>query len=237
MTKLSIISPVYRNEQVETFIKDVQEKVRSKFPDSEFIIAGDVACDGNMDRTCEILKSLQDKYDLTLDICSERRGYVKAVKSVYSKANGDIIFFLDSDGEHDPSDFWELYARFNDGYDVVVGHKTNRRPLYRLFISRINNFLIGILFNIWFKDANCGFRIMKNSMRDFVLQSTVLKSSFNVEMLVRAKNMNKSMAEVPVRHVNVPSVVFNPAKMPIVILESLKELYTLYKYQKDSEAN
>lgn len=223
MTKLSIITPVYQNEKVELFIKDVQEKVRSKFPDSEFIIAED----GSKDNTRKILKSIQSKYNLTLDLCDERRGYVNAVKSLYDRACGDIIFFLDSDGEHDVSDFWNLYIRLNEGYDIAIGYKTNRRPLYRLFISRINNFLVGVLFGIWFKDANCGFRVMRKPVKDFVLQSNVLKSAFNVEMLVRAKHAGKSMSEVPIRHINVPSVVFSPAKMPIVILKSLKELYVL----------
>lgn len=225
MTKLSIITPVYQNEKIELFIKDVQEKVRSKFPGSEFIIAED----GSRDNTRKILASIQSKYDITLDLCDERRGYVNAVKSLYSKSCGDIIFFLDSDGEHDPSDFWNLYDKLNEGYDIVVGYKTKRRPLYRLFISRVNNFIIGLLFNIWFKDANCGFRVMRKPIKYFVIQSNILKSAFSVEMLVRSKYAGKSMVEVPVRHINVPSVVFSPMKMPMVMIRSLKELYILHR--------
>ncbi len=73
MTKLSIITPVYQNEKVELY---VQEKVRSKFPDSELVIAED----GSKDNTRKILKSIQSKYNITLDLCDD--------------ACGDIIFFL-----------------------------------------------------------------------------------------------------------------------------------------------
>lgn len=222
--KLSIVTPVYQNEQIEVIIRDVHEKVRAKFQDSEFIIAED----GSTDKTREILKSLQQKYNLTFNFCNERRGYIKAVKELYEQANGDVIFFLDSDGEHDPGDFWKLYRRLQKGYDLVIGYKTKRRPLYRLFLSKVNNFLIGMMFGVWFRDANCGFRIMKRSFaREFIPPSGVLVAAFNAEMLVRAKHAGKAVAEVPVRHAAKASVVFRPAKMPWVALKAFKELYNL----------
>jgi glycosyltransferase involved in cell wall biosynthesis len=238
---LSIIMPVYENEGIERYIKEIHEKIVLPFEKrglgkTELIIAED----GSKDRTREILLSIRKKYNLILNLCDQRRGYIKAVREIYIQAAGKYIFFTDADGEHYPEDFWRLWDAFSTArYDIVLGYKLKRKPYYRLIISKINNFLLGILFGVWLRDANCGFRILKQDVARKIIPLTGnLKAAYNAETLVIARKRGYKYAEVPIRHTAQRSVVFSLAKMPITLFYAFLELFRLrftkaYDYRAD----
>lgn len=222
--------PVYENEKAEDYIREIQEKIIKKFKelqigDVEFIIAED----GSKDNTRNILWNIKEKYDLTLNLCDQRRGYVKAAKDLYAQARGEYVFFADSDRESQADDFWKLWDKMQSGnLDIVVGYKKNRRPYHRLIVSRINNFLIGILFNVWLRDANCGFRIIKNdAARKIIPLTGNLSAAFNAECFIIAKKFKYLYGEVSIKHFPRDSVVFPVKKMPLTLIKAFFELFKL----------
>lgn len=219
--------PVYKNEAIGNIVKDIYDKIIVKFKEKdnsevEFLIAQD----GIGDKTRENLLSIKNQYSLTLNTSDKRRGYIGAVKEIFSQAKGEYIFFTDADGEHDPSDFWKLWENFNKKkLDIIVGYKQNRRPYYRLIISKINNLLMGIIFGLWLKDANCGFRILKSTVASKIIPLTGnLVAAYNAETMIWAKKMGYNIGEVGVRHMSQPSVVFSGSTMHITIVKALIEL-------------
>ena len=44
-----------------------------------------------------------------------------AVKSGARAAHGEILVFMDGDGQHDPNDIPRLLEKLEEGYDMVVG--------------------------------------------------------------------------------------------------------------------
>jgi glycosyltransferase involved in cell wall biosynthesis len=44
-----------------------------------------------------------------------------AIKSGARAAKGEILVFMDADGQHSPEDIAPLLARLDDGFDMVVG--------------------------------------------------------------------------------------------------------------------
>src|SRR3546814_16550138 len=44
-----------------------------------------------------------------------------AIKRGARAASGDVLVFMDADGQHDPVDIERLKAKLNEGYDMVVG--------------------------------------------------------------------------------------------------------------------
>ena len=223
---VSIVMPAYQNERkIEKIVRDFHTQIIKKLPGSEFIITED----GSTDKTRDILKKIKKQLKLRLILGKERKGYTKAVKEAFSFANKDLIFLSDSDGEHNPKDFWKLYDTMQKtDADIVIGFKQKRRPLYRLFISRVNNAIIGVLFKVWLHDANCGFRLAKREAAKGIMPNTgTLNSAFNAEFMIRAKYKGYAYAEVPVSHKPVPSKVFSPWKLPITILKELKRLLKL----------
>ncbi|MFH1423762.1 MAG: glycosyltransferase [Candidatus Nealsonbacteria bacterium] len=228
--KLSIITLVYQNEKIEDYIREIQEKIIKRFRDLrvggvEFIVAED----GSKDDTRAILQSIKEKYGLILNLGSQRRGYIGAAKEVYMQAKGEYIFFADSDRESDPGDFWKLWDKLQrENLDIVVGYRKSRRPYYRFFITKINGFLTGILFNVWLGDANAGFRIIKgNVARKIIPLTGNLLAAFNAEFFVIAKQLKYSYGEVPIKHFFQKSVVFPVKKMPLTLIRAFFELFRL----------
>jgi len=223
--KLSVLMPTYKNPAIGDMIKAVHEAVISKFEPGtvEFIVTED----GSGDSTPDVLKELALKYPLTLNLCSRNRGYLAVSKELYLQAKGEYLFFMDSDGEHDPNDFWRLWERMHENNcDIVVGYKINRRPYSRLLISKANNFLLGILFGIWLDDANCGFRLIKREAAQKIMPKTGnLPISSNAESFIWAKRMGLTYAQVGVRYIMQASVTFPPGlRMVPIILNAFKDL-------------
>lgn len=49
------------------------------------------------------------------------KGNGAAIKTGARNATGDIIIFMDADGQHDANDIFKLIERMDQGYDLVVG--------------------------------------------------------------------------------------------------------------------
>jgi glycosyltransferase involved in cell wall biosynthesis len=72
-----------------------------------------------------------------------------AVKTGARHAKGAVLVFMDADGQHDPSDIPRLLAKLDEGYDMVVGARTNGshagllRKLANGFFNRLASLMTG----------------------------------------------------------------------------------------------
>jgi len=92
-------------------------------------------------------------------ICQENSGYIKALKTGFKAARGDIFVTIDADGEHDPADIPRLIQPLlEDRADVVLG-KRNRiaRPS-----ERIISLLTGLRIPV--HDTGTGLRALKRQL-------------------------------------------------------------------------
>ncbi len=195
---ISIVIPVFNEaEIIETVIREYHELIAQRFETYEFIVAED----GSTDGTKAILASLGKELSIKVVMGEERKGYLRGLRDALALANHPLVFFSDSDGQHDPMDFWKLYKQAN-GYDIVTGYKGKRfDPAYRLMMSRTYNLLAKFLFGTSFRDASCGFKLVRKDVLDSVLLDIhLLKYSFSTELLLRANHNGFSIHEVCVEH-------------------------------------
>jgi glycosyltransferase involved in cell wall biosynthesis len=199
---VSIVMLVYNEaEVIEHVVRGFHEEVIRRVPGSEFIVAED----GSRDGTTEILERLRDELGIRLIHRDERRGYTRALKDALALTRHDLVFFSDSDGQHDPGDFWRL-AKQIPYCDMVIGFKQPRHdPAYRLVMSRVFNRLIGALFKFRFHDVNCGFRLMRRRLVEDLLQDEwQMKACTFTEFTIRAFYKGYAIREAPVRHLPRP---------------------------------
>jgi glycosyltransferase involved in cell wall biosynthesis len=198
--KLSVVLPVYNEaDEIEKVVTGYYTKVIQKYEYSELIVAED----GSTDGTREILEKLNKKIKFRFVSGTKRKGYMKAVRDALILARGNIVFFSDTDGTHDPNDFWKLHKKMQETRaDIIAGIKENRKdPFYRLFLSSIYNFIIGLFFGLWISDSNAGFKLMKKEVVDSIVPSVNhLKYGFSSELLIRAKSAGKKIEPVKVNH-------------------------------------
>jgi len=150
----------------------------------------------------------------------------------------DIIFFSDSDGQHDPNDFWKMYDLIGD-YDMVIGWKKTRHDgLARLYLSKAFNAIISFGFSVPLHDSNCGFRLMKKEVVDFLLsENWHLRHCIGAELAIRAHRRGFRVTEVEVSHETRrfgTSRSLPVKKLPLIIVHILSGLFKLKRDNKKS---
>jgi glycosyltransferase involved in cell wall biosynthesis len=157
---LSIILPA-KNEAKSLAILLPQLKLIA--PDAEILVIND----GSTDDTAKIALDAGAKV-FSHPYC---QGNGAAIKTGARNAKGDVIIFMDADGQHDPEDIPTMLAKLIEGYDMVVGarhpstHASTLRRCAKTFYNRLATYMIGHKI----EDLTSGFRVVKaDKFRKFI---------------------------------------------------------------------
>jgi glycosyltransferase involved in cell wall biosynthesis len=129
-----------RNEQdiIEDVVEEWHTEVMQYLPPTSELIFDDGA---STDGTLAKLEALQRKYTYIQILYSQRDGFAKSARRLYTQARCPLVFFTDSDGQYIASEFWKI-APHMDHADLIHGAKMIRRdPFFRLISSEIFNFI------------------------------------------------------------------------------------------------
>lgn len=91
------------------------------------------------------------------------KGNGAAIKSGASKATGDVLVFMDADGQHRPEDISKILEKFAYGYDMVVGARGSdgqagrHRGLANAFYNSLASWMVGHKVD----DLTSGFRVVR----------------------------------------------------------------------------
>ncbi|MBK8399882.1 MAG: glycosyltransferase [Propionivibrio sp.] len=152
VAKISIVIPA-RNEAVS--LRGLLPRLAALMKEAEIIVVDD----GSIDDTSTIcaesnIKHLRHHYPM---------GNGASIKTGARSALGDVIVFMDADGQHQPEDIPALLEKFAEGYDMVVGarqsgsHAGTHRALANDVFSRLASWMV--MQNI--EDLTSGFRIVR----------------------------------------------------------------------------
>ena len=91
------------------------------------------------------------------------KGNGAAIKTGARNATGDIIVFMDADGQHDPNDIPKLLIEIEQGYDLVVGarQKGSQASLGRGIANGLYNGLASYMTEQKVEDLTSGFRAVR----------------------------------------------------------------------------
>lgn len=149
--KISIIIPA-KNEAPA--LKSLLPSLREIYPYEEIIVVND----GSTDDTAQV--AIQ--YGATVIYHPYSLGNGASIKAGARKASGDILVFMDGDGQHMANDIPPLLAKYHEGYDLVVGSrdKAAQASLIRSIGNRIYNTLASIIVKHPVLDLTSGFRVV-----------------------------------------------------------------------------
>ena len=121
---LSIVIPIYNEEEAFPFLLPALKKVLSEMACTHEII---FVNDGSRDRSSELLqKAAQDPTVKVLSF-SRNFGHQAAITAGLDFASGDAIAVMDADLQDPPGILKEMVARYEEGYDVVSAQRVNRQ--------------------------------------------------------------------------------------------------------------
>lgn len=149
---LSIVIPAKNEAEA---IGKVVGLARERYPDAEIIVVDD----GSTDETAEIARTAGAQVIRH----PESLGNGAAVKAGARAATGDIIAFLDGDGQHDPRMLEPLLQQIDDGYDMAVGARDSgsHANIGRLFANGLYNAIASMMSGRPILDLTSGFRVAR----------------------------------------------------------------------------
>ncbi|TCB81049.1 glycosyltransferase family 2 protein [Acinetobacter sp. ANC 4173] len=158
--KLSIVLPA-KNEAaaIGLTIGDIVKIV----PDAEIIVVND----GSTDQT----KQVAEQAGVKVISHPYSKGNGAAIKTGARHAQGEIIIFMDADGQHDPADISQFIKKLEQGYDLVVGarQKGSQASLGRGFANAFYNKLATYMTEHQVEDLTSGFRAVRaEKFREFL---------------------------------------------------------------------
>ena len=120
-TILSIVSPVYRGEKmVHELVARVVAAVSTITSDYEIILVNDASPDGSWN---EIVKECKQNPRVKGVNLSRNFGQHYAITAGLSKVSGEWIVVMDCDLQDRPEDIPALYAKAQEGYDIVFARR------------------------------------------------------------------------------------------------------------------
>ncbi|MBI3448593.1 MAG: glycosyltransferase family 2 protein [Acidobacteria bacterium] len=131
------------------------------------------------------------------------QGKGKAIQRGLKEATGDVVLFIDGDGQDYPSEIPLLLAELDRGADFVNGSKfigtmkegAISTPNY--FGNKFMSGLINILFGVHITDSQAGYRAIRlDKVRAIPL--TAKEYEIETEMLIKSIKRGLKIVEVPV---------------------------------------
>lgn len=148
----SIILPAY-NEELS--VGRVVRRLVENFPDFEIIVVDDCSID-NTATEAEVAGARVIRH-------LHNMGNGAAIKTGARHAHGEILIFMDADGQHDPEDIGRLLEKLHEGYDLVVGARAaeSQASLARRIGNRVYNHVASVMTGFPIKDLTSGFRAVR----------------------------------------------------------------------------
>lgn len=160
MVMISLIVPVYKEEKsIRPFLARV-EKVFSQMGKTYEII---FALDPSPDRTEEvILEEINRNTNIKLIVFSRRFGQPTATMAGILSCSGETCAVIDVDLQDPPEIIEEMYAKLNEGYEVVYAKRRSRKgeTLIKRVVSHVGYSVINQLSDVKIPRNTGDFRII-----------------------------------------------------------------------------
>lgn len=200
---VTIVMPAYNeSEIIEDSVRRWHAEVIAKLPGARLVVVDDASSDD----TGPILDRLIGELPGLGVIHSQKnQGHGPSVRIGLDSAETDYVFQTDSDLQHVPSEFWNLWNE-REAWDFVVGVRSSRSDgLFRIVITRCMRLANFLVWGRWIRDANCPFKLMKREPMRRALAPIPSDSFIPMVLLsILIRKMDFRVKEMEVTHLPRP---------------------------------
>jgi len=193
---ISIVVPLFNEEQnVSPLYKEVTAALHSMDIEYELLFVDDGSEDGTLAKAIEISR---DDDNVVVVELHRNYGQTIAMSTGISLARGEMIVTLDGDLQNDSADIPKLIAKANEGFDIVVGWRHQRKDnlFLRNLPSKAANWLIGFVTGVSLKDNGCSLKVYRSKL----IKRLPLYNDMHRFLPVLVSIAGAKIAEVKVNH-------------------------------------
>lgn len=221
--EIAVLMPIHNEaETIENSVIEFYDVISPRMP-LELVLSED----GSTDDTEKVIERLSEKIPLKAILSTSRKGYAGGIKDGLKLVKANYVLITDSDGQHDPRDFWKIWD-LRMKCDIVSGWRKKRADsLYRRVMSKVFQLRIKSAFHLPnLMDITAPFKLMKTEVaREIAEKCKYMSESFWNEFSVRAHVSGFSIGETPVAHRvradKSATRVYKPWKIPKIALAQL----------------
>ncbi|MBI2548313.1 polyprenol monophosphomannose synthase [Candidatus Woesearchaeota archaeon] len=210
--KVCIILPTY-NERAN--IAPLFDQLMTEFSVLERLFSVQmhlvVVDDNSPDGTADAVKAYKGRYPQAIDLLTGQkqglgmayiRGFHYALQQGY-----DVVFEMDADLSHDPSNLRNFLQAIQEGADFVIGSRyihggsINDWSIFRKAISTGGNFFARIVAGMYtVHDCTSGYRAIRADLLQRIHVDTLHAKgyAFQMDLLAAALQANAKIVEIPI---------------------------------------
>jgi dolichol-phosphate mannosyltransferase len=207
--KIVVINPTYNErENIRHLVPDLQRQFARMDHDCHILVVDDASPDG----TASVVRDLQRTYDNLHLLRGRKTGlgaaYIRGMHHAIHVLGADVIFEMDADYSHKPSDIPLLLAAIESGADFAIGSRyiaggtiPREWGWHRRLNSLVGNFVARYVAGIHrVHDCTAGFRAIRTTtLKEIDFSNLRVQGyAFQVALLHAAVGVGATVREVPV---------------------------------------
>jgi dolichol-phosphate mannosyltransferase len=199
---LSVVIPAYNEEEnIQPTVLEIITTLSKNSIPHEIIVVND----NSKDKTPEVVKNLQKKYkSIKLVNRTPPGGFGRAIRTGLENFSGEFVVIVMADLSDDPLDIVNYYRKLKEGYDCVYGSrfikgsKVVDYPKLKLYINRIVNKAIQVLFWTEFNDLTNAFKAYRAEVIHSIQPLKASHFNITIELSLSALIRNYKIASIPI---------------------------------------
>jgi dolichol-phosphate mannosyltransferase len=204
--KLSVVIPAHNEEDgVRPTVEAISRILEGEVIPYEVLVVNDHSTDG----TAQVLDDLALENPNVRWVANLKTGgFGYAIRTGLEQFRGDAVCIVMADASDDPQDIVKYYRLLEQGYECAFGSRFMRQsrvvdyPQHKLFINRVANWFIKVLFGLRFNDVTNAFKCYRREVIEGI--QPILSCHFNltVELPLKAIVRGYSYGIVPINWYN-----------------------------------
>lgn len=154
-------------ESLPSTIRDLYAEFRREGVPHEIIVVDD----GSRDATWQVLKDLVIEVPTLVPVRNPgENGFGRAIAFGFGQLKGDAVVIMMADASDLPSDAVRYWRLLCEGNECVFGSRFMRKgdvvdyPRFKLFVNRLANLFIRVMFNIPLNDTTNAFKAYRRTV-------------------------------------------------------------------------
>jgi dolichol-phosphate mannosyltransferase len=186
---MSIVIPAHNEAgSIASTVEGIAAALDEAAIDYEIVVVDDASSD---DTPAVVSALAQENPRVRYHLSHNPRGYGYAVRAGLDAFEGDAVAIVMADGSDDPEDIVRYHHVLEEGYDCAFGSRFLRGshvsdyPRFKLFLNRVVNFGIRMLFRHGYNDTTNAFKAYRRDVIDTV--QPLLSNHFNLTVEIPLK--------------------------------------------------